>query len=238
MKKHIPNIITLVNLFCGCLALPFAFSGDYIPVFWLLTAGGVADYMDGLIARGLKVYSTLGKELDSLADMVSFGVVPGVILYRLLLEGQGAAAETSAFFLPAAPAFLLTVFAGYRLGKFNIDTRQVDHFIGLPTPACTVFVAGLLMIFEFNSFGMRAWVSNPYFLYSCTLLLSVLLISEVPMFNLKFKNLQWAGNEIRIIFLVTAVLLLIIFREMAFSIIISLYILLSLFRYWFQTGNQ
>ncbi|MCP3930480.1 MAG: CDP-diacylglycerol O-phosphatidyltransferase [Bacteroidetes bacterium] len=228
MKKHIPNFITLVNLFCGCCALLAVFYNQFLTAFWLLVAGGMADYADGLIARWLRVDSTLGKELDSLADMVTFGVVPGAILYMLLTIGLSPS-HTPSFQLEllALPGFIVSVFAGLRLGKFNIDTRQHDTFIGLPTPSLTMFVTGLMLIYHFDSFGWGSTMINPWFLYIVIVLFSFLVVAELPMFSFKLKNFKWKGNEVKFSFAIISILMIILLKEAAFSLIISLYLLIS-----------
>lgn len=227
MKKNIPNIITSINLFCGCCALVSVFYGHFFNVFLFLFVGAWADYLDGFVARSLKVKSELGKQLDSLADMVSFGVVPGAIVYMLLVRGMIKNFESFPQYLILAglPAFLITVFAAVRLAKFNIDTRQSEDFIGLNTPACTIFTVGLMLIYHYNSFGLREVVISPWLLYPTIITLSYLLIAELPMFSFKFKNFKWAGNELRFTFLLLSLLFLIIFREVALCLIILMYVL-------------
>lgn len=225
MNKHIPNTITLVNLFSGCCALVSVLNDQFVLAFWFLLASMTADYLDGAVARLLEVNSPLGKELDSFADMVSFGVVPGAILYMLLTKGMPFAQSTLAW--GALPAFALSAFAGLRLAKFNLDTRQEEYFLGLPTPSCTLFVVGLMLIYEYDSFQLQSLVIQPIFLYACILILSFLLISEVPMFNFKFSSFAWKGNEIRYSFAVLTIVLLIFLKEAAFSVLISLYILFN-----------
>lgn len=230
MKNHLPNAITLLNLFMGCCALACIFYSQFVAAFWWVFAAVCADYADGLAARLLKVQSSLGKELDSLADVVSFGVVPGAVYYMLLAKSfypEGAARLV----YEAAPGFLVAAFSGLRLAKFNLDTRQAEGFIGLPTPSSTIFTAGLMLIYTYDSFGLRPLVSAPAFLYACILALSCLLVSEVPMFNLKFKSLTWKGNEMKFIFAAITVALLFVAREAALSIVILLYVLFSIFRY-------
>lgn len=228
MKKHIPNFITLINVFCGCSALVSAFYGHFIYVFWFLFVGGLADYLDGMVARWLNVKSILGKELDSLADMVSFGVVPGAIIYMLLVKNQYPDSIPLELIWSALPAFIISAASCYRLANFNIDERQTEDFIGLATPSSTMFVTGLMLIYHFDSFGMRDFVSNPYFLYIVILVLSYLLNAEIRMFSFKFKGLQWKGNEIRIIFAAIVVLFILIFREAAFALIVLTYVLLAI----------
>ncbi|MFT4758078.1 MAG: CDP-diacylglycerol--serine O-phosphatidyltransferase [Paraglaciecola sp.] len=236
MKKHIPNTITLFNLFCGCCAVASIFYGQFVQAFWFSIAGGVADYLDGLIARWLKVNSPLGKELDSMADMVSFGVVPGAIFYILLVKSlEGQDALPIELTLVATPAFLVSMFSGLRLAMFNIDTRQTENFIGLNTPATTMYTLGLLMVFHFNSYGLAEFVINPIFLGINILALSYLLVSEFSMFSFKFKNLKWEGNEKRFLFLGTAILSLIFLKEkeVVLPIMILIYVILAIFNRFF-----
>ncbi|MFT4970861.1 MAG: CDP-diacylglycerol--serine O-phosphatidyltransferase [Saprospiraceae bacterium] len=236
MKKHIPNTITLFNLFCGCCAVASIFYGQFVQAFWFSIAGGVADYLDGLIARWLKVNSPLGKELDSMADMVSFGVVPGAIFYILLVKSlEGQDALPIELTLVATPAFLVSMFSGLRLAMFNIYTRQTENFIGLNTPATTMYTLGLLMVFHFNSYGLAEFVINPIFLGINILALSYLLVSEFSMFSFKFKNLKWEGNEKRFLFLGTAILSLIFLKEkeVVLPIMILIYVILAIFNRFF-----
>ena len=233
MRSYIPNIITLINLFCGCCALLSAFNGNFVATFWFLFVGGWADYLDGMAARVLKVHSPLGKELDSMADMVSFGVVPGAIVYMLICVGENFPNEPTSLNIYALPAFLLPVFAGLRLAKFNLDTRQSENFIGLSTPAMTLFITGLMVIYHFDSFGLAKLVSSVTFLYPVILVFSYLLVAEIPMFSFKVKRFQWAGNEIRFIFVLLTLALLLILREASFSFIVIAYILFAFFdNFW------
>ncbi|MBC6697469.1 CDP-alcohol phosphatidyltransferase family protein [Hymenobacter puniceus] len=247
MKKHLPNALTCMNLLCGCVALTLILSMDpaqtrsnsfgamFSPVIWqplvqasyLIGIAAVADFLDGLVARALHVSSPIGKDLDSLADMVSFGVVPGAILFKLLqqvLPMHG---------LPVGLAYLaftVSIFSALRLAKFNNDTRQSDSFIGLPTPACTLVVASLPLILTYDSFGVAALILNPWVLLGLTVLLSALLVAEIPLFALKFKNLTWQDNSLRFVFLLLSVALLIGLQSAAVPLIVLLYVLLSVLR--------
>jgi CDP-diacylglycerol--serine O-phosphatidyltransferase len=236
MRKHIPNAITLVNLFLGSCALVTVLSGNFLYTFYLLFFAGLADWLDGGAARFLKVSSPIGKELDSLADMVSFGVVPGAILYMLLQIGQEGESILH-FSWAAAPAFLLTAFSGLRLAKFNIDERQTENFIGMATPSMAVFVVGLMLTYHFDYYGMRELVTNKWFLYTVIALFSWLMNAEIEMFSFKFKSLKWTGNEIRIIFIVLSLILLGFFQGAAFSLAVVLYIVLNILMY-FTKGSQ
>lgn len=228
--KHIPNVLTLANLFCGCCALLYTF-------YWqpemaaLFTAGSfVFDYLDGMVARALKVSSPLGKELDSLADVVSFGVVPGALLYRMLSGDVSISAAFGNSFVEiyALPAFVLSAFSALRLGKFNLDTRQTNYFIGLSTPACTVLVLGLALTAHHDLFGLKELIENQLFLYGLVGLLSWLLVSEIPMFGMKIKRFDWKSNVFNLIFLALFAVLVFFLEELALSAIIVCYILLSI----------
>lgn len=222
MKNFIPNFITLLNAFFGCLAIVAIFENQLLQGALWLGFGALADFLDGAVARWLNAKSAIGKQLDSLADMISFGVAPGLILYTFLANGAPGLAGK------AIPAFIFTIAACFRLAKFNIDPRQTNSFLGLPTPAATLFVIGLLLIARFDSFGLRQTIYNPIFIYSCIAVLSFLMISELPMFSFKFERPTWQGNEIKYIFAAVALALLIFFREAALVLIIFIYLLISL----------
>ncbi|MFD1469715.1 CDP-alcohol phosphatidyltransferase family protein [Hymenobacter caeli] len=241
MKKHLPNALTCLNLLCGCLALTFIFSTrplNLVTGAYLVGLAAVADFLDGLVARALRVSSPIGKDLDSLADMVSFGVVPGAILFQLLrlAPAQSAAAgyplAWGADYLPYA-AFLVTIFSALRLAKFNNDTRQTNSFIGLPTPACTLVVASLPLILAAESKRPAAFstliplILNPWALLGLTVLLSGLLVAELPLFALKFKDFGWVGNRQRFLFLLLAVALMIFLHAAAVPLVVLLYVGLS-----------
>ena len=240
MKRHLPNAVTCINLLFGCLALTCILSTDpkgltYGAYFVGLAA--VADFLDGLVARALRVSSAIGKDLDSLADMVSFGVVPGAILYKLLLLGllgTGTANPPEISYSWPAVAeygpylgFLVTVFSALRLAKFNNDTRQTTSFIGLPTPACTLVVASLPLILAHDRFSVAPVILNPIVLTGLTVLLSGLLVAELPLFALKFKTLRWADNRRRFMFILLAAGLLLALQAAAVPIVVLLYVLMS-----------
>lgn len=227
MKQHIPNTITLLNLFCGCCAIVAIIYGQVLLSLLLLVIGILADYLDGAVARLLNVHSELGKEMDSLADMVTFGLLPGTMLYYMLTVDQAA----TELIWQYTPVFIVTLFSALRLAKFNLDTRQTDHFLGLPTPSSTIFVAGLLAIYHYDSFGLAAFISSPWVLFTVAVGLSFLLVSEVPMFSLKFKHFRWSGNEIKFIFAAIAVALLVLLGVAGPPSVILLYVLFNLGRY-------
>lgn len=221
----LPNLLTLLNLFCGCTALVAIFEHHFGTAFILLFIGGWADFFDGAAARALKVNAPIGKELDSLADMVSFGLVPGAIIYNLIVIGKSV--EPNNIYWAATPAFVLTLFSCLRLAKFNVDVRQADDFIGLATPSCTVFMIGLALIYRNDTFGLGHWVVQPTFLYSIIIIFSYLLISEIKMFSFKFKKRTWQGNEFRFAFIAISLLLLALLKEVAFPLSIIIYIIMS-----------
>jgi CDP-diacylglycerol--serine O-phosphatidyltransferase len=214
IKKHIPNFITTLNLFAGCMAVYFAFLGNYDLVAGFILLAAVFDFADGLAARVLKAYSPMGKELDSLADVVSFGVAPGVLAMTLL--GESALPHWVSF-----AGFIIPVFSALRLAKFNIDERQTSSFLGLPTPANALFWVGLG--YSFPDF----LINNPYLLLGLIAVFSGLLVSEVSMFSLKFKNLKIKDNSIQFLFLFVCLALIIIFKAKALAMFIAAYILLS-----------
>lgn len=229
MKKHIPNAITCLNLFSGCLALYFAFKGELVYTAYFVGIAAVLDFLDGMVARVLGAYSEIGKQLDSLADMVSFGVVPGTVMF-ILLQRTGDHFLGLPIEITAFSGFLITIFSALRLAKFNIDTRQTTSFIGLPTPACTMFVASLPLILEHGDLMHYAIILNPWVLIILIVLLSYLLVAELPLFALKFKNLSWQDNSVRFIFLILSVILVALLNFAAIPLIIVLYILLSIIK--------
>lgn len=238
LKKNIPNAITLLNLIFGCCALVSILEGNFVTGFWFILAAVAADYADGLVARLLGVHSELGKELDSIADTVSFGVVPGAIYYQLLLLALGQS-EAESVVVAAVPGFVVSAFSGLRLAKFNLDTRQTDGFIGLPTPSSTMFTAGLMLIYALDSYGMGPWVvASSWGLYGIIALQSYLLVAEIPMFALKFKSFGWAGNEIKFIFGTIGVLLLALTQEVAFSAVVVLYVAFSIIQQMANRGSE
>lgn len=228
----IPNIITLCNAFFGCLAVLSIFSGQTVWLPWMLGICLLADFADGLVARLLKQSSPIGKELDSLADVISFGFVPGAIYYLLLCKSlglEGLEFDNPNSYLPAL-GFVMTAFSALRLAKFNTDSRQTEHFIGLNTPANTIFTLGLLLIVENNNLGLSQLLLNLPLLIFLIGLFSYLLISEIPIFSFKFKKLGWKGNEFRIVFLILAGAMLIALPiGLAMMSCILLYVLSSFF---------
>ncbi len=235
MKQHIPNLFTLSNLLCGCLAVVSLIYGKYNQAVYLVIGAFVADALDGQIARWLQVSGPLGKQLDSLADMVSFGVVPGAILYMLLLETKMLPSEREQLMVRAMPAFIVTLFSALRLAKFNIDTRQTDTFLGLATPANTVFLCGVLWMYANGDESIRQMIKNVPLLYAFIPILSYLLVSEIPMMNFRFKGFGWKENEFRFIFLIGLPLIGLLFPIGFFALSIVWYVLVSIIHNIFAT---
>ena len=224
-KKHIPNTITCCNLISGCIAICFAFFHEPRTALMFIILGAVFDFFDGMTARLLHVSAPIGKELDSLADVVTFGVAPSTIVFsQLLVMDYPAFLQPISDYIPFL-SYVMAAFSALRLAKFNLDERQSLGFIGLPTPANALFWGSLILgghqFFETSS------------VMTIVLLLMVfascyLLIAEIPMFALKFKQWGWKGNEVKYIFLLSCIPLLIIFKISAFAIIIAWYTILSI----------
>lgn len=191
ITRHIPNTITSLNLLSGCFATVYALNGNFKCAFLFIIAGAVFDFCDGLAARALKAYSPMGKELDSLADMVTFGVAPAMILYRFQAESG---------FLIYLP-LLIAVFSGLRLAKFNIDTRQSENFIGLATPSCALICGSLIYAAETYPQLAGFLTAYSYIVPMLALVLCYLLVCEIPMFSFKFKSLKCKDNQARFTFL-------------------------------------
>lgn len=227
MKKHIPNFLTCGNLFCGCVGIVSVFQNDLVFAAYMIGLAVLLDFADGFVARIMNAYSLIGKELDSLADCVTFGVLPSMILYKLLqksLMGDGFAIEI--FVVLPYLAFFIAVFSALRLAKFNNDTRQSESFIGVPTPANALLVGSLpLILWQHPAWSQ--YIQNPYVLIVYILAMSYLLVSELPLFALKFKDFSFANNRIRYIFLLVSLGLLVWLQFAAVPPIILLYILLS-----------
>ncbi len=221
MKKHIPNTVTCLNLFSGCLGIVFAFQGDLAWASYAILIAAVFDFLDGMLARLLKAYSEMGKELDSLADVVSFGVLPSVIIYQLFLQSSHPNPSWINY-----TAFLIAIFSALRLAKFNIDTRQSENFIGLPTPANAILIASLPFIPEQRVF-LAALLENSLFLAGFSLSMGLLLVSEVHLISLKFKGLGPRENSHRYILVFSSLILLLLLKFAAVPLIIILYFLIS-----------
>ena len=222
--KNIPNIITCLNLFAGCLACMMVLSyGNYIGALIFILLASLFDFLDGFAARLLKAYSPIGGQLDSLADLISFGMAPACIIYGFLTEmaDRSTLEERIAFF-----TFLITIFAALRLAKFNIDTRQTSSFLGLPVPANGIFWAALIPAIRPYSEGNEVLFS--VIVIGLIVLFCLLMVSEIPMFSLKFKHYRWKGNEYPYILILSAIVLISSLQVLGISLTIAIYILMSL----------
>lgn len=222
MKKHIPNTITSLNLFSGCIGVLMVLKGDYAAALYCVLASGIFDFFDGMSARLLHVKSAIGKELDSLADVISFGLLPGTIVFSLLQQ------STSSSYLSYF-GFLITIFSALRLAKFNIDERQTTDFIGVNTPMNTFLVVSL----PFIGAQYPDIVYNPFVLVVFTLVSSILLVSEMRLFSMKLSSLGWKENQYKYLFLLISLVLILILKVMALPLVFVLYLLFS----WLHFSN-
>lgn len=225
----IPNFLTLTNLFCGCLSVLFLtnqFGDNYIEIataiMILMIISLVCDFLDGMTARLLNQQSPLGTELDSLADVVSFGLVPGLMMMKMFENSSGINFKYLPFF-----GLMITLFSALRLAKFNIDTEQTSYFKGLNTPANTILIFSFFWI-KFNDGFILNGEMDQWFLIITTVLTSFLLVSNIPIFSFKFKKMNWKDNHYKFVFLLVSLILLLIFQIYAIPVIITLYILISL----------
>jgi len=249
LKKHIPNLFSCLNLFCGCIATTliianatFPFGNDDFtdlkPAAYIVFLAAFFDLLDGLSARLFNVSSPIGKQLDSLADVITFGLVPGAVMALLLNRCHTKLFEnyflTNAFFFFP---FIITIFSALRLAKFNIDTRQTDSFIGLPTPANTLLIISLPLILAHDEYNLKNIILNPYFIIGLSILQSYLLVSELPLLALKFKSLSWNNNRYQYTLLIISIVLLIALKFLAIPLIILFYILLSILKNVINTSS-
>jgi CDP-diacylglycerol---serine O-phosphatidyltransferase len=229
----VPNFITLLNLFMGCLSIVFAFQGKLMVAASLIFAAGMFDFFDGFAARALKAYSEMGKSLDSLADQVSFGLAPSVILYQIMILAVTRLNPAYTFenaslleYTVTFSAFLIAAFSALRLAKFNIDERQTSSFIGVPTPANAFLIASFPFILS-NSGAGKEVLLNLYVLIPLIVFLSLLLTSEIPMLSLKIKTMKWEDNKALFVLLGVSVLLFIILKVIAVPFIFCTYLITS-----------
>ncbi len=234
MTKYIPNFLTLLNLLSGLTALIFVFKENWLLVGLFVSMGIFFDFFDGLAARSFKVSSALGLQLDSLADMVTSGVVPGFVMSFLIAKSLHISFINDFNFdmkhLVALFGLVVTLASAYRLAKFNIDTRQTGSFIGLPTPANTLFIISLpLILYNQNYAVLKHLLSNPYVLILISLISAYLLNAEIPLFSLKFKNFSWQQNWPKYTLVISSLILLPLLGFLSIPVIIILYLLISLF---------
>ncbi|SHN28912.1 CDP-diacylglycerol--serine O-phosphatidyltransferase [Mucilaginibacter sp. OK098] len=234
VKKHLPNAITCANLFSGCIGIVLAFKGELIAASYAIFLSAIFDFFDGLASRVLKSFSGIGKDLDSLADMVSFGVLPAVIMYQILLQARQI--DNISPYLNFI-AFLIPVFSALRLAKFNVDTRQAEHFIGLPTPANAILIASFPLILDHHNRYFTPSLQNPYVLSVLIIIMCSLLVIEVPMMSLKFKNRDFNKNIFRYLLLLFSAILILFFKFAAVPVVIVFYIILSFIQFKFSNED-
>jgi CDP-diacylglycerol--serine O-phosphatidyltransferase len=221
MKKHIPNAITCANLFSGCIGVVYAFKGQLDIAAYFVLLSSIFDFFDGMVARLLNVKSAIGKELDSLADMVSFGFLPGVVMFQLL-----KLSDYSSEYLPYL-AFIITVFSALRLAKFNIDERQTQDFIGLNTPMNTLFIVSLPFIAK----DYPEIIGSSIALIAIIAITSFLLVSEIKIFSFKLGDTSWAKNKFKFLFLIASLVLIVFLKFVAIPFVLILYISLSILHF-------
>lgn len=227
-KAQVPNIITLLNLFSGCIALVFAFHRNFEMAFAFVSLGIFFDFFDGFFARLFHVSSPLGLQLDSLADMVTSGVVPGLVMYQMMLTLETTYQDSYSQLFPYL-GFLITLGSCYRLANFNIDTRQTDSFIGLPTPANALFILSLpLVLKNTDSLLVIELLTNQWVLLLFTLGSVYILNAEIPLFSLKIKKFNFTDNKLQFFFLLLSFLMVVFFQLSAIPLVILLYVLLSI----------
>ncbi|WP_140939060.1 CDP-diacylglycerol--serine O-phosphatidyltransferase [Sphingobacterium lumbrici] len=220
MKKYIPNTITCLNLFSGCIGILFVLNGDFVAAFYCVLASGIFDFFDGMVARLLHVKSLIGKELDSLADVISFGFLPGSVMFKLLEN------VTTNEYIPFL-GFIVTIFSALRLAKFNIDARQSSDFIGVNTPMNTFFIISL----PFVGVQYPSILQNIYVLLTIVLVCSYLLVCELRLFSMKLSSLGWMENKFKYLFLIVSFILVLIVKVLAVPMIFVLYIIFSVLHF-------
>lgn len=230
IKAQIPNLLTMLNLFSGCVALVFVAGFKFELAFYFVCLGIFFDFFDGFFARKFNVAGPLGVQLDSLADMVTSGVVPGYVMYQLLMNNRNLYFVNLEWYYVALPflGFIITLGACYRLAKFNIDERQSDSFIGLPTPANALLITSLPLVADYIHGDIDMGFSyNTWFLIALTLLSAYIMNAEIPLFSFKIKNFSFAKYKLQLFFLAFSVLMLFFLQILAVPMIIILYVLLS-----------
>ena len=238
IKQHVPNALTTLNLFSGLISLIMTMEGNYVMAAVFIFIAAVFDFLDGNAARLLKAHTELGKQLDSLADLVSFGVAPGIMIFKMIsVNCAGSCNVLEQMHVTPYFTMLIPVCSALRLAKFNIDLRQEVNFIGIPTPANALFFASipLVLYVQPQLFALVhldflvSFFSNTRILTMLAVFFSYLLISDFRIFSMKFKNFKWKGNELRYILLISSVVLFLLFFLSAIPVIIVLYVLMSIF---------
>ncbi len=230
MKKHIPNALTSANLLCGMIGIIYVLAGEISFGAYFIFLAALFDFLDGFVARMLKVSSDIGKQLDSLADLVTFGVLPSFILFKMV------EANTGIWFLPFL-VLVVGIFSAVRLAKFNIDERQSDRFIGVPTPANALLISTLPFLAE-KSLFFEQHLSNPHVLIGLAFLMSYLLVAELPLIALKFKDFSFASNIFRYLVITAALIFLILLGIAGIPFAIISYIALSIVEAWISKNAE
>ncbi len=233
ITRHIPNFVTILNLLSGSIAIVFAFEGNLLLSAWFIAFAAIFDFLDGMLARLLNARSEVGLQMDSLADVISFGLAPAMMVYQMMqMSFNVPFVYFSGKNMVAFSAFLIAAFSALRLAKFNVDDSQQDSFLGLPTPADALFFASLpVVLFQAEKDGAEIIVGllkNFWALLAATVIFSVLMVSNIRLFSLKLKSLSFQGNQIRYIFAGLVVPMILVLKLYALPLVVVLYILLSL----------
>jgi len=225
IKQHLPNAVTSMNALCGCIAIVYTFEQNWDMVLLFTILALVADFLDGFIARALKVSSEIGAELDSLADAITFGILPGMVIYQMLINGtsNGQLDGLIPVNIVRTFAFMIPIFSIIRLAKFNVDTEQTYGFKGVPTPANAAFFISIPFFYEYLGYGL-----NVYLLISVIIIMSLLLVSNVRLIALKFENYRLKENWDKYFLILISIMALVLFQKMAFIIITPVYIMISI----------
>jgi CDP-diacylglycerol--serine O-phosphatidyltransferase len=236
MYRHIPNFVTLLNLTCGAIAIVLSFDQALVAATYFIALAAVFDFFDGMLARLLNAKSDIGLQLDSLADVVSFGLAPSFILYEMMLAASNRPDYTiGGLEVFAFAAFVIAAFSALRLAKFNIDPAQKEGFVGLPTPANALFFASLPLVVV-QAIGrshliLLGLIDNYWLLLVLAIIFSLLMVAPLPLFSLKLRNLSWSTNKLRYVFAALSVLLVVTISAYALPLIIVLYLLMSVLFY-------
>lgn len=233
IRQNIPNAVTALNLVCGCIAINFLFPDtmgydNWVYASYFILAAAGFDFIDGFVARALKVHSEMGKQLDSLCDVVSFGVAPSFLLMKMIEKADQWSLMPFSSSITKYLALLVAIFSAVRLARFNIDTRQKNHFIGLPVPANAMLIVSLPLIIEFGDGRYDFIMLSPWFLFPLIFLSSYLLVAPLPLIALKFKEYSLQNNKPRYLLIASGVVFTLLFGFFAIPLTIGTYIVLSI----------
>ena len=236
LKNHIPNLLTLANLLCGLFIIISAFQLQFVTAIYFAVAALVFDFFDGTAARYLKSTSTIGKELDSMADNISFGAAPALVLFNYWINEIPQGFEPNTLWQEIIPYFALIIAAsaGYRLAKFNISEEQSKEFFGLASPAAAIFIVGLFIIHT-QGIEVQSMIGQKWLLILVSIIISALMVSNIPMFSFKLSGFSWQENKVQIVFVILSILLFLLFKIGALPLVIILYILINIARSFLST---